>query len=490
MLRTICRLIARYLQATAAADPCPDFVATADVDHAHLLRADLSEDSGPFHDVLVALLLGRSYSFGHLPEGTIEDWLWFRLHQVHMAGAGGGPQASDFDQNLQKLREQVLALPPSHYDPAPGGGPVAPSGMLQGNRSLVDPFASPSTAPGIAAGITQTLNFAKVLLLTAQFGRAVQQLRSQDRTLFGPAVHIALVLRCAGTLKALGTSEPPLNVTDLISDYASQFGYSDQLQYFRLLDPSDRKRALQNLLLRGGVGTSEELLGAIDSNGRHRPGLLEKTLHADGLGDHAEFVAICAQAGQVALERGQYREALRLLHLGRCYSEVLQVLCRCLRLPVWNELGAAASTEVGLLGQDIQRFFVIYERNLERYALASQAWAVARKLYAARMFHSFCDSGQPALALEIFDREQLLPLGAQSPQCTEAEAEVLTEYPRIVGNYVKILHHAASQGAVVPAVLQGRIRQLQAFLAIHAQRLVLDQDAVAALTSLTLRGVA
>merc|ERR1711920_517453 len=244
------------------------------------------------------------------------------------------------------------------------------------------------------------------------------------------------------------------------------------------------------LLLCGSVGTNEELIGCIENNGRHRPGLLEKTLHADGLGDRAEFVGICAQAGKVASEHGQYREALRLLHLGRCYCEVLQVLCRCLRLLVWHEFGSIASTEVGLLGQDIQRFFVIYERNVERYTLSSHCWAVARKLYAARMFHSFCDSGQPALALDVFDREQLLPLDGSRHPCAEVDTEVLPEYPRIVGNYVKILHHAASHGTVASTVLQGRVRQLQSFLAVHSHRLVLDQDTVSALANLTLLSVA
>ena len=46
----------------------------------------------------------------------------------------------------------------------------------------------------------------------------------------------------------------------------------------------------------------------------------------------------------------------------RCYSEVLQVLCRCLCLPIWRENDSEAVS----LAQDIQRFFDIYERNLDR----------------------------------------------------------------------------------------------------------------------------
>lgn len=48
--------------------------------------------------------------------------------------------------------------------------------------------------------------------------------------------------------------------------------------------------------------------------------------------------------------------------LRRCYSEVLQVLCRCLCLPIWRENDSEAVS----LAQDIQRFFDIYERNLDR----------------------------------------------------------------------------------------------------------------------------
>ena len=40
----------------------------------------LVQESSGFQDVLVSLLLGRGFAFGKLPEGTVEDWLWYRLH--------------------------------------------------------------------------------------------------------------------------------------------------------------------------------------------------------------------------------------------------------------------------------------------------------------------------------------------------------------------------------------------------------------------------
>merc|ERR1712217_541424 len=142
--------------------------------------------------------------------------------------------------------------------------------------------------------------------------------------------------------------------------------------------------------------------------------------------------------------------------------------------------------EATLLSQDIQRFFAIYERNLDRYALSSQTWMIARKLYAARLFHSLCDRGQPEAALNVFDRERLLPLATEQEPDGEGDGEMLAEYPRIVGDYVQILRHAASQGTVAGVALQPRVRQLQSFLAVHSHRLVLNQETIAALASLAL----
>jgi len=461
MLGAVCSLMARRLQAVTPQGA--ELAGASDADSADLLRADVEQESSFFHDVLVSLLLGRNFAFSRLPEGTVEDWLWYRLHLVHLLGKDD--QSAEFKQQLEALRGQAASLPPSHFDPGASGGT--------------------GEVPGVSTAITamQTLNSVKALLLTGQFGRAVQQL--QDRALRPVALHMALVLRRSGTLEAVSGLETPLNVSAFLCDYASSFRCSEQLRYFRALDVKERVQALQRLLLSGGA--VDELLGYIDPNGRHRPGLLEKTLQEDGMGDQAEFVELCSRAGRQARDQGQYREAIRLLHLGRCYSEVLQVLCRCLRLPIWREesiaSGTAAQGEAASLAQDIQRFFDIYERNLDRYALSSQVWTVARKLYATRMFHSLCDRGQPEAALDVFDREQLLG-DVDAP--AEAADEIWAEYPQIVSAYIRVLNHAATRGAMVGYAMQDRVRRLQSFLAARCNRLVLDQETDAALSRLAL----
>eukprot|EP00929_Paragymnodinium_shiwhaense_P012915 TRINITY_DN120797_c0_g1_i1.p1 TRINITY_DN120797_c0_g1~~TRINITY_DN120797_c0_g1_i1.p1 ORF type:complete len:865 (-),score=247.44 TRINITY_DN120797_c0_g1_i1:108-2702(-) len=496
MLKTVCSLLARRLEAAAGgarAASAGGGLAGNSADAADLLRAELSEEGNEFHNVLVALLLGKSFSFNRLPEGTIEDWIWFRLHALLAAAGGQSDQGPEFVQQLQALRQHASAVPSSHYDPAAGaagaaaagGGPSGAYGDLGGFRGSADAGLS-------GGGVVQTLNFVKALLLTAQFTRALQQLQNQDRCLQGPALHLALVLHRAGTLDALSAPEPPQGIANLVCDYASGFRVGDQLQYFRMLDLHDRVKALQRLVLKGGVGTNDELLGHIDANGRHRPGLLERTLHEDGAGDGAEFADLCARAGRAAAEHGQYREAIRLLHLGKCYTEVLTVLCRCLRLPIWRE--ALSQTEdAKALGQDVQRFFAIYENNLDRYALSSQAWAVARKLFAARTFHALVDQGCPEAALDVFDREQLLPLSLEQQElqmgsdgCSEAVDAVLAEQPKIVADYVRILRAAAASGVVVLSALRARVRQLQAFLGAQSHNFALDQETVAVLASLAL----
>jgi len=380
-----------------------------------------------------------------------------------------------FAKGLDELRQDVLNTPQSHYDQ-----------ISTGVRSDIGGSLIQSAGAGFSR-VSQTLNYAKVLLLTSQFTQAVRHLRSQERCLHGPALHIALVLHRAGAFEAAGADTTyPLNITSLVCEHASQFGSSEQLQYLRILDKEDRLEAFRKVLLSGGMGNSDELLGYIDAHGRHAPGLLEKTLGGDGSGGHAEFIKLCCQVGHTACEHGQYREALRLFHLGRCHAEVLQVLRRCLSLPIWNDPAAAASDEATLLAQDIQRFFSIYDRNLDRYALSSNAWAVARKLYAARMFHSLCSQGQPLAALDVFDTEHILPVTAEPLRGADIDSDIFAEYPRIVDDYVRILRIAGGQGVITAASLRTRVRQLQAFLAMHLHHIVLQQETTIALANLSL----
>lgn len=481
-LRTVCSLMARRLDASQRRGGVPEPTLATGADSADLLRAGLAEDGNPFHEVLVSLLLGRIFAFGALPESCVEDWLWFRLHIVQLA-AGDVAEDEAVLQQLQALRNQVLSLPPGHYDPIAGlEGPRGP--VRDRPLDLLPPGATGLGLTG--ASTSQTLNFVKALLLTGQFGRVMGQLRTQDPALCGPAVHMALVLERAGSFEAMKAVEQPVSLASLLFDYSSRFSPGEQLRYFRMLNAAERAQAFQKLLLRGGVGTNNELLGFVDEQGRHRLGLLEQTLQEDGLGDRAEFEELCARAGRAAAERGKHREALRLLHLGKCYKEVLQVMCRCLRLPLQEGPSNGLVSDSSPLFQDVRHFFGIYERNLDEYAIAPRSWAITRRLFACRMFRELCARGYLEAAIDLFDREQLLPFPDWQGVQQVNETELISEYPRIIAAYVRILQHAAAQGAVAPAALQSRVRQLQSFMASHLNLPGLEQETVVGLAGLAL----
>lgn len=54
----------------------------------------------------------------------------------------------------------------------------------------------------------------------------------------------------------------------------------------------------------------------LDVKGRKKSILEFSHSTKDGMGDRSEFVELCSKAGRQACEQGQYREAIRLLHLG------------------------------------------------------------------------------------------------------------------------------------------------------------------------------
>jgi len=373
--KTICHAMARRLEKTAeqasgeAARPTDASDEQGDAD---LKQADLVEETNVFRDILLAVLFVRNFVVSQLPDATIEDWIWFKLHCVHNAGS---ESSVAFKQQLVSLQQKTVALPASHFDPTTSVVSV------QGGGRLTDPG--------------NTLNFVKALFLTAQFSRGLNQLRTQDSTLQGPALHMAVVLQRAGALEAIAEYDPPLSVQGLLCDYASQFTCSDQLRYLRILKPSERAEALQQMLLWGGAGTNDELLGYIGIDGTHEPGLLESTLQdLSGLGTElatsqsVNFIDLCARTGRTARDHGHYRAALRLLHLGCQYVEVLETLCRSVCLPIWRE--PDPSGEGQLLDGDIRKFISIYERNVDRYGISQLQWATTRKLFMVKQFYPNC----------------------------------------------------------------------------------------------------
>merc|ERR1719161_1343211 len=79
-----------------------------------LKRADLSEETNVFRDILLAILFVRNFVVSQLPDATIEDWIWFKLHCVHNSGHEA---SAGFQQQLANLQQKTVTLPASHFDP-------------------------------------------------------------------------------------------------------------------------------------------------------------------------------------------------------------------------------------------------------------------------------------------------------------------------------------------------------------------------------------
>ena len=138
--------------------------------------------------------------------------------------------------------------------------------------------------PLVAPAPVPTLNCAKALFLTLQFGRALAQLRSQDPVLVSPSLHLSLVLHREGMLREPLGQDTLLDVPQLLNDYAAQFATAVRLKYLQVLETDERLAALQSLLLNGNA--SEDLVGRLRSDGTHQMGLLERSLQEA----HAERV--------------------------------------------------------------------------------------------------------------------------------------------------------------------------------------------------------
>lgn len=150
LLRPVCQLMARHLSATTDVGHTQDVAVFGDLDTRDL-RSDFYENI--FHEILVSLLLNSTFIFSRLPEATVEDWLWFRLHKLLLAGE------SAQSNELENLRADVLTLPPSHYDPAAGAaaipsatGIAATMPSTYGLRGVYDPFT------GVLGSLIQDIN--------------------------------------------------------------------------------------------------------------------------------------------------------------------------------------------------------------------------------------------------------------------------------------------------------------------------------------------
>jgi len=171
-MRTVCAMMARRLQAAALGGSQASLMpleqglrcAPTDVDQASLMRLELAEDSCcTTQEILRRLLLGQRFPFSNWQDGTVEDWLWFRLHIVRLSS-----DREVFAKGLDEMRQDALNLPQSHYDQISTGVRSDIGGQI------IQP------AGGGFSRVSQTLNYAKVLLLTAQFMQAVRHLRSQE----------------------------------------------------------------------------------------------------------------------------------------------------------------------------------------------------------------------------------------------------------------------------------------------------------------------
>merc|ERR1711988_1992006 len=151
-----------------------------------------------------------------------------------------------------------------------------------------------------------------------------------------------------------------------MGDHVANCPTQTQMRYLKVLDREDRVGALRELLVRGG--SSEDLIGFIQADGSHQPGLLEQSL-----GSRDEFVAACRDAGRAAVAQGDYRDALKLLHLGEAYGEVITVMIRAIRLPT-------GTTNLALIGSDIEALLEIYRRNVSQYNLPANQWNQLLKL--------------------------------------------------------------------------------------------------------------
>jgi len=310
----------------------------------------------------------------------------------------------------------------------------------------------------------------KARLLTLQIGDALQLLRRTDAALAGPAVHMALVLYKGNFLADPAVTEvlglTRADFSHMLVAHAATCPTPIQLRYLQLLPDAERSEALAELLIQGvGAGdvSAHDLLGTFTDQGALEGGV--------GPLDHFELVRLCSGAGARALRQGLYAEALQLLHVAAEYRDVVALLMRCLRLPIWHD--GALGAERAVLEATVDRCIALYDRNLDQFNIPPGMWAKVRRLYSARQFRALVERGSLDAATELLERERLL----------EADR---TDLPRVLDAYLQLLSGLFStKPALAHPALRDRVRDLAAFVTQH--RHTLGHKSTALLSALSLK---
>ena len=282
----------------------------------HLLLTPPAPSPQPsvYREILIALATDSFFAAGQLPQSTAEDWLWFGLSH-----AASGNTEEVMLTRLMRVRRKIEGLPEGYFGKE-GELQLARIQLLclQLNTSLT---TTASVEPGIAAHLALTL------------GKSGLHEFLQSKELLGDA-------------KILG---------EIVMKHVSPYPIEDQLRHFSILPTNLRTEVLEIALLENTGDTSEDLMGFINRDGSHKPGLLEKSMKDKP----DEFKKICHKAAAEAIRRGKYRPAIRLYYLSGDRFSFLDVLERTKQL-VNGAMSKAGLTKSALdidsLREDVKMF--------------------------------------------------------------------------------------------------------------------------------------
>jgi hypothetical protein len=358
----------------------------------------------------------------------------------------------------------------------------------------------------------------QMCFMSLQFSKGLRKLRNHNpRVLTGVQVHLALVLQRAQLLtlerqllkaeekrvrdedersrlnqdnfendpyerRTHRPSEQAFDCVKSVVEYAGTvFQLNEQLRYIQVLRAKDKLVAYIQILRTHGV--SETLIGRIQPDGSYNKGLLEIAMQdaemeegTHGMeGENSEqsnhkFREVMEHCGVKALERGQYIEAMRLLHLGRKFDAVIHVLQRCLRLPIWEK--HFQTEQARYLDIEIKRFMAMYSPQNRHPTIEYNRsnWEFLWKVYQMRQFYEFCKHGRYFEALDIFDEERFLDdldeinLADQENTAENAVARAgvpasamvsTMDYSVMVEKYIDLLYSGVPYVAESPVLSRG-----------------------------------